>query len=363
MHAVAARRAGPRATHRRCDDRPPASPGSREPDPEAHRWRARAEIAAMRRAIDLAASPGVPLGPNPRVGGVAAGRRRGDGRRGLPPRRRSPHAEVDALTGRRAGPRCHRRRHARAVQPHRPDRTVRRGPDRGRRDAASSFAQPDLTRSPQGGAAAAARPGSTSRRACWPTRPRAINRALDLRPRPPPTVRDLEVRHHARRSVGRRRRHRRSGSPAAPPAPTSTGCAPSATRSWSAPARSLADDPQLTVRDDDDAAAAARPAAAARRGGPARPARRRAGLRRRGRDPVIATHDPAVALEAALRQRPPACLARGRADLGRRVPAGRPGRRGRRLRRAGAARRRPTGRRRTSASRPSPTPARFTSPT
>jgi diaminohydroxyphosphoribosylaminopyrimidine deaminase/5-amino-6-(5-phosphoribosylamino)uracil reductase len=55
------------------------------------------EQAAMRRALDLAASPGVPTGPNPRVGCVllgpdgevlAEGWHRGAG---------SPHAEVDAL--------------------------------------------------------------------------------------------------------------------------------------------------------------------------------------------------------------------------------------------------------------------------
>jgi diaminohydroxyphosphoribosylaminopyrimidine deaminase/5-amino-6-(5-phosphoribosylamino)uracil reductase len=57
----------------------------------------RAEQAAMRRALELAATPGVPLGPNPRVGcvllddagiTVAAGHHRGAG---------TPHAEADAL--------------------------------------------------------------------------------------------------------------------------------------------------------------------------------------------------------------------------------------------------------------------------
>lgn len=61
-----------------------------------------AEIAAMRRAIEIAVSPGVPLGPNPRVGCVliaadgniiAEGFHRGAG---------AAHAEVDALTA--AGP-------------------------------------------------------------------------------------------------------------------------------------------------------------------------------------------------------------------------------------------------------------------
>jgi diaminohydroxyphosphoribosylaminopyrimidine deaminase/5-amino-6-(5-phosphoribosylamino)uracil reductase len=59
------------------------------------------ERAAMRRALTLAASPGVPLGPNPRVGCVlldAAGRTIAEGfHRGAG----SPHAEVDALS--RAG--------------------------------------------------------------------------------------------------------------------------------------------------------------------------------------------------------------------------------------------------------------------
>jgi diaminohydroxyphosphoribosylaminopyrimidine deaminase/5-amino-6-(5-phosphoribosylamino)uracil reductase len=63
-----------------------------------------AERAAMARALELAATPGVPLGPNPRVGcvlldedghTVAEGHHRGAG---------SPHAEVDALA--RAGERA-----------------------------------------------------------------------------------------------------------------------------------------------------------------------------------------------------------------------------------------------------------------
>jgi diaminohydroxyphosphoribosylaminopyrimidine deaminase/5-amino-6-(5-phosphoribosylamino)uracil reductase len=62
------------------------------------------ERAAMLRALELAASPGVPLGPNPRVGcvllgpdgtTVAEGFHRGAG---------TPHAEVDALS--RAGDRA-----------------------------------------------------------------------------------------------------------------------------------------------------------------------------------------------------------------------------------------------------------------
>jgi diaminohydroxyphosphoribosylaminopyrimidine deaminase/5-amino-6-(5-phosphoribosylamino)uracil reductase len=63
-----------------------------------------AEIAAMRRAIEIAVTPGVPHGPNPRVGCVvldavggmvAEGFHRGAG---------NPHAEVEALSA--AGPRA-----------------------------------------------------------------------------------------------------------------------------------------------------------------------------------------------------------------------------------------------------------------
>ena len=66
----------------------------------------RPSSAAMRRALGLAASPGVPLGPNPRVGcvlldddgdEVAEGFHRGAG---------TPHAEVDALAAGRARPRA-----------------------------------------------------------------------------------------------------------------------------------------------------------------------------------------------------------------------------------------------------------------
>lgn len=90
-------RAGPR--------RMPRHPGSAtERKARAMRFSA-AEEVAMRRALALAASPGVPTGPNPRVGcvmldgngaTVGEGHHRGAG---------SPHAEADALAraGGRAG--------------------------------------------------------------------------------------------------------------------------------------------------------------------------------------------------------------------------------------------------------------------
>ena len=84
----------------------PSSPGVRERGHEGQTQMTggtttAAEQAAMRRALALAATPGVPLGPNPRVGcvlltadgeTVAEGYHRGAG---------TPHAEADALA--RAG--------------------------------------------------------------------------------------------------------------------------------------------------------------------------------------------------------------------------------------------------------------------
>jgi diaminohydroxyphosphoribosylaminopyrimidine deaminase / 5-amino-6-(5-phosphoribosylamino)uracil reductase len=56
-----------------------------------------AEVAAMRRALDLARTPGTPLGPNPRVGCVLLDR---DGRQVAEGHHRGaghPHAEIQAL--------------------------------------------------------------------------------------------------------------------------------------------------------------------------------------------------------------------------------------------------------------------------
>jgi diaminohydroxyphosphoribosylaminopyrimidine deaminase/5-amino-6-(5-phosphoribosylamino)uracil reductase len=57
-----------------------------------------AEIAAMRRALALAETPGVPLGPNPRVGCVLLDANGGTIAEGYHRGAGHPHAEVDALT-------------------------------------------------------------------------------------------------------------------------------------------------------------------------------------------------------------------------------------------------------------------------
>jgi diaminohydroxyphosphoribosylaminopyrimidine deaminase/5-amino-6-(5-phosphoribosylamino)uracil reductase len=56
-----------------------------------------AEIAAMRRAVVLAQTPGVPLGPNPRVGAVVINRDGDVVAEGFHRGAGTPHAEVDAL--------------------------------------------------------------------------------------------------------------------------------------------------------------------------------------------------------------------------------------------------------------------------
>lgn len=60
-----------------------------------------AERSAMTRAVELARTPGVPLGPNPRVGCVLIGRDGTTVAEGYHRGAGTPHAEVDALT--RAG--------------------------------------------------------------------------------------------------------------------------------------------------------------------------------------------------------------------------------------------------------------------
>ena len=88
----------------------------------------------MHRALALGETVRGRTSPNPPVGAVVLGP---DGTlvgEGATAPAGGPHAEIVALgRGRRAGPRRHRRRHPRAVRAHRPHRPVRRGADRRRR--------------------------------------------------------------------------------------------------------------------------------------------------------------------------------------------------------------------------------------
>ena len=128
---------------------------------------------AMQRALALAATPGVPLGPNPRVGCVLLDDARRRGRRGLPPRRRlarTPRSTALREAGEAA-------RGATAVVTLEPcNHTGRTGPcaqaliEAGVRRVV--FAQADTNPVAAGGAAdAARRRASRSRAASWPTGP------------------------------------------------------------------------------------------------------------------------------------------------------------------------------------------------
>ena len=189
-----------------------------------------AEQAAMRRALELAATPGVPLGPNPRVGcvlldadgtEVAEGFHRGAGT----PARRGRRAG----RGRRRRPRRHRRRHPRALQPHRPHRPVRRRRCSRPGYAGWSSPRPTPTRSPAGGAATLRAAGVEVEGGLLADEARAAQPGLDLRRRARPAVRHLEVRHHPRRPQRRRRRHQPLGLQPGRPARHPPAARPSAT--------------------------------------------------------------------------------------------------------------------------------------
>jgi diaminohydroxyphosphoribosylaminopyrimidine deaminase / 5-amino-6-(5-phosphoribosylamino)uracil reductase len=135
------------------------------------------ERAAMVRALEIAQTPGVPLGPNPRVGAVllapdgttvAEGFHRGAG---------TPHAEVDALT--RAGDRA---RGSTAVVTLEPcNHTGRTGPcSQALLDAGVArlvFAQADTNPVAQGGAETLRRAGVQVEGGLLAEEARAVNRA------------------------------------------------------------------------------------------------------------------------------------------------------------------------------------------
>ena len=270
----------------------------RQSDDDQHR----PSSAAMRRALALAATPGVPLGPNPRVGCVllapdgttiAEGFHRGAG---------TPHAEVArAHRGRRRRPRRDRRGHPRALQPHRSHRPVRRGAGRRRR-------------TPRGLRPGGPQPGR--RRRCRSLRAagveveagllhdeaRALNRAWTF------------AVEHRRPFVTWKFATTLDGRSAAADG-TSRWVSSRAARRDTHRLRAACDamlvgtgtvevdDPELTVRDE--LRPAGRRPAAARGDGPARPRRRPPDLRRPRRDGAPAHPRPA-------RRRWPGCYARDR---------------------------------------------------
>ncbi len=313
-----------------------------------------AEQAAMRRALDLARTPGVPLGPNPRVGcvllaadgtTVAEGFHRGAG---------SPHAEVDALT--RAGDDA---RGATAVVTLEPcHHTGRTGPCTGALLAAGVarvvFAQADANPVAQGGAAALRAAGVEVEGGLLADEARTVNRAWTF------------AVEHGRPFVTWKLATTLDGRSAAADG-TSRWVSSAAARLDTHRLRGLCDailvgtgtvlvdDPQLTVRDADEVDVPRE----------RQPLRVVMGLRelppgRRVLDDaadtlLLRTRDPHEALAALRAARPAARVPRGRPDPRGGVPARRARRRGRRLRRADAARRRARRRRRPGHRHPSPT--------
>ena len=320
-----------------------------------------AEQRAMRRALELAATHGVPLGPNPRVGcvlldddgrTVAEGFHRGAGnaprrgRRAGPGRGRAPAARPPSS---RSSP---------ATTPAAPGPARRRWSRPAYAGWCSRSATP--TRVAAGGAETLRAAGVEVETGLLADEAARAQPRLDLRRRARAALRHLEARHHPRRPQRRRRRHQpvdlgHRGAPRHPPP--------------AGPVRHRARRHQHRRgrRPAADRARRARPAAghpaAARGDGGARPRRRSPRARRRAprpstcapatRTPRSPSCPPATASTSSSRAAPPwpprSCA---------------PGcRRDRRLRRADAARRRARRPWRTSASPRSPTPCVPPSPT
>ena len=297
-----------------------------------------AEHAAMRRALALAATPGVPHGPNPRVGCVLldpSGAEVGEGfHRGAG----TPHAEVDALAA--AGDAA---RGATAVVTLEPcDHTGRTGPCTEALLAAGVvrvvFAQSDTNPAARGGAATLRDAGVDVEGGLLEEEARRLNRAWTF------------GHEHGRPFVTWKFATTLDGRSAA---------ADGSSRWISSRAARLdthrlrgecdvilvgtgtvaVDDPQLTVRDEVDEPLPRQPLRVVM--GERDLPTGSAGLRRRRRDAPAAHPGPPGRPLRARRPRPAARLPRGRTHPRRSVPGCRRGRRGRGVRRADAARRRP----------------------
>ena len=142
------------------------------------------------------------------AGGLRPARRAGPhDRRGSPPRRRNAARRGRrARPGRRLGLGRHGGRDARALQPHRPHRSLLAGAGGGRRTTGGrrpARRQPGRGRwrGDPAGRRRRGRDRPPGRRGAGP------QPGVDLRHRARPPVRHLEVRHHPRRAQCRRRRH------------------------------------------------------------------------------------------------------------------------------------------------------------
>ena len=308
------------------------------PRPRARRARARSP-AATRRSAACCSTP--TARSSPRAGTAAPA---------------PPHAEVDALSARSPDAhRAHRRRHPRALQPHRTHRAVQRGAPRRRhrpRRLRDLRPGPPLRRRRR--APARRRRRGRGRRAR--RRGRGVPAQLAHRRAPRPPVGHREVGVHPRRPGGRIRRHQpvdhrhrrapagaraarrrttRSSSAPAPCSPTTRRSPPAATPASCCP----------------PAASGRRRRAGDARRMPRCAATRPASSRPRSRDlaPMLAELTSAASGASTSRAGPTLATALVAGGLRRRV---------RHLPRPRAAGRRPaTSRSATSASRPSATPA------
>ncbi len=294
------------------------------------------EQTAMRRALEIAATDGVPLGPNPRVGcvlladdgtEVAEGFHRGAG---------SPHAEAAALA--EAGDAARGTTAVVTLEPC--NHTGRTGPCAEALVRAGVrrlvFAQADTNPVASGGAATVRAAGIEVEGGLLAAEAGLLNRAWTF------------AVEHGRPFVTWKFATTLDGRSAAADGTTrwvsSRGRAPGHAPAAGALRRDRGRHQHRRGRRPgaDRAGRVRRPAAApAAPGGDggAGPRPRPAGLRRPRRDRAPAHPRPAVGAGHAVRPRLPARVPRGRPDLGGGVRARRSGRRGRRLRRADAARR------------------------